>query len=274
MKRFLDFILFTSLFIASCAVMMVYHAAKELHLETIQTSFYYFVFFATLTTYNFHWYFTKTSIFDNHRIEWSLRNQTIHLVIFILGLLLSISQLIVLSKFFLSISISVILAFLYTAPKLPTKLFQNLRIITSGKTLYLSLTWVYVTTILPLVVGQESIHEINIYFILYRFFYIYPICILFDYRDRESDQTQGINTFLNYFNERAVNAVFFFSNVLCIFFTTLYLLKTPFYLKDISLYIPSITLLLIFRSSKNWKSDYFYYFFLDGLMALPFISVL
>lgn len=273
-SKLFDFLIFTSTFISACASLMTYQVIKTFRLEYNYSHFYYFVFFATVTAYNFHWYFTNDSQSDKSRTQWSFKNRKIHLLFFIIGLIGSTYQFISLSHYFIPILISILLAFFYTAPKIPVWIFKHLKKVASGKTLYLTLTWVYVTTVLPLLLHTELGIENYIYFILYRFFYIYPICILFDYRDRESDKEQGIKTFLNYYNERMVDFVFFASNTLCIFFTTIHLINTPFEIKSIALYAPSVILLLIYRSSKQWKSDYLYYFFLDGLLALPVISVL
>ena len=52
-----------------------------------------------------------------------------------------------------------------------------------------------------------------------RFFLIYAICILFDYRDRADDKEDGIRTMVNYFDETGVNRLFLFTMFAFIIFT-------------------------------------------------------
>ena len=86
----------------------------------------------------------------------------------------------------------ILLTFLYSAPKLPQKIFRGLRRIAIGKTLYLAFVWVYVTTVLPIIVAGARWHPSFIFFTASRFFFVYACCLIFDYRDREDDRTAGI----------------------------------------------------------------------------------
>ena len=52
-----------------------------------------------------------------------------------------------------------------------------------------------------------------------RFFLIYGICIVFDYRDREDDKDEGIRSMINYFDEKGVNRLFSFSMIAFVVFT-------------------------------------------------------
>ena len=99
--------------------------------------FLFFVFFSTITSYSFHWYLTTESAIPSPRIEWGERNKTLHLVLFIIGI------------------IGTGIFFLYTAPKIPHPLFRSLRKIAVGKTLFLAMVWMFVTTILPIEIAEQ-----------------------------------------------------------------------------------------------------------------------
>ena len=108
------------------------------------------------------------------------------------------------------------LTFLYSAPKLPVKASSILKRIAIGKTIYLSFVWTYVTTVLPLLIDGNDWEIADLLFVLTRFFLIYAICIIFDFRDREEDRREGIRSMITYFNERRIDFIFHLS--LLIFF--------------------------------------------------------
>ena len=82
--------------------------------------------------------------------------------------------------------------FFYSAPKIPLPYFRFLKQVAIGKTIFLTAVWTYVTAILPVfIAGEHFNHEMK-WFAASRFFLIYGICILFDYRDRTDDREEGI----------------------------------------------------------------------------------
>ena len=87
------------------------------------------------------------------------------------------------------------------------KPFHLLRKVAIGKTIYLSFVWMYVTSLLPILLDGR-ITVAGILFCCSRFFLIYAICILFDYRDRENDKREGIRSMITYFGEQGVDRLF------------------------------------------------------------------
>jgi hypothetical protein len=108
------------------------------------------------------------------------------------------------------------ITFLYSAPKIPFPPFNHLKKIAVGKTIFLSLVWTHTTAILPLVLSNVHWQDQHFLFVINRFFLIYPICILFDYRDREEDKREGIKSMITHFSEKGIKALFYSS--LLIFF--------------------------------------------------------
>jgi 4-hydroxybenzoate polyprenyltransferase len=105
-------------------------------------------------------------------------------------------------------------------------------------------------------------------FVVNRFYLIYPICILFDYRDREEDKKAGIRSMITQFDETGVDIVFWGSMIA--FFITgilMYFQGVPI-IYTLALMVPGIIVAILYEPSKRNFSDYFYYFILDGLMML------
>ena len=170
--------------------------------------------------------------------------------------------------------LSAFITFLYSAPKIPHPLFRSLRKIAIGKTQFLAIVWTFVTTILPIhISGQEWQNEFY-YFIGHRFFLIYAICIIFDYRDREDDKLSGVRSLISYFDEKHINWLF------CIVLSLFTLATLLFYsggfsiLQLIALLIPGVIVASVFDHAKRNFNDVFYYFVLDGLMAFSSLLML
>jgi 1,4-dihydroxy-2-naphthoate octaprenyltransferase len=105
-------------------------------------------------------------------------------------------------------------------------------------------------------------------FCLSRFFLIYPICLLFDYRDREEDLEQGLTTLPARISSKALGILFYI--IVTLFFsTTLLLLNKGFqYTEILVLLIPGLILAVLYPWARRNFSDHLYYFILDGLMML------
>jgi 4-hydroxybenzoate polyprenyltransferase len=161
-----------------------------------------------------------------------------------------------------------LLTFLYSAPKIPLPYFRFLKQVAVGKTIFLTTVWTYVTAILPVfIAGLHFNHQMK-WFAASRFFLIYGICILFDYRDRADDKEGGLRTLVNYFDETAVNRLFRFAFIAFIFFSCGLLLGGFSILTVLLIILPGIILYLLYPKAKKSDSDYLYYFILDGLMML------
>jgi 4-hydroxybenzoate polyprenyltransferase len=143
-----------------------------------------------------------------------------------------------------------------------------------GKTIFLAGMWMYATTFLPIIISSPEWKNEYTVFILSRFFFIYTICILFDYRDRADDKAAGIRSMITYLDEKGINILFAISFALFTIFT-IYLLHFHYsILEVILLLIPGLIILAFYNYAKRNFSDDFYYFVLDGLMALSALLML
>jgi 4-hydroxybenzoate polyprenyltransferase len=268
LKSIFNFFIFSSLYIALCAVIMVYQVHLLFPAAEISPVLYVFIFFSTVCSYNFHWYLTRQSVSASERLKWALHYKWLHLILYFIGLIGSVICFFVLKQQWFWIALGAFITFLYSAPKIPQKIFIGLRRIAIGKTIFLAFVWMYVTTLLPLLISGKPWQTDFTWLACSRFFLIYAICILFDYRDREDDKADGIRSMITWLNERGINNLFALSIVLFAVCTT------ALYFSGFSLTITSLLLtpgaiaVALYNYAKKNFSDYIYYFVLDGLMML------
>jgi 4-hydroxybenzoate polyprenyltransferase len=265
-KYLFDWFLFTSCFIAGCALLMVIQTNQLLHLQYDHTGYLVFVFFSTLCSYNFHWYLSADATDENERVQWTQQHTTLHLVLTAIGAVVSVYYFFHFINHWFWLGGSALLTFLYSAPKLHFAPFAWLRRIAVGKTLFLAFVWMYVTTFLPIAIDNHHWNVTALLFCVSRFLLIYAICIIFDYRDRDYDKQAGIRSMITHFNERGINNLFMVS-LLGFAVSTIGL-----YFYELSavtivlLLIPGAIVAALYPVAKKNFSDYLYYFVLDGLM--------
>jgi 4-hydroxybenzoate polyprenyltransferase len=272
MNRFgaplLRFIVFSNLFIAICAIVMVRETSLLLLHSEPDPDLTGFVFFSTICSYSFHWYLTGPSVLPSNRIKWLDKYRPVHVVLFFIGLFGSLIFFLSLKKLWPWLLISVFVTFLYSAPKINHPLFRMLRKVALGKTIFLAFVWMYVTTMLPILFTDVKWTNGMIYFILYRFFLIYAICILFDYRDRADDKAAGIRSLITYLPEKGIRLLFFASIFIAAITAMAMITNGHSLLQVILLLIPVTLTALFFNHAREHFSDILYYLVLDGLMAL------
>jgi len=227
-----------------------------------------FVFSGTVCSYNFHWYLTPPNVGGpTEKIIWNIRNKQLHLTLAFIGLAGAVIFSLLLINEWFWLGVTAFVTFLYSAPKIPHPLFTHLRKIAVGKTIFLAFSWTHVTAVLPMVIHNPVLTDTQICFVVNRFFFIYAICILFDYRDRESDKKDEIKSLITMLPEKGIDILFWGS--MAVFFITLIILA--FFLKFSlvsALTIPGVLLCFLYYPSKKTSSDYLYYFVLDGFMML------
>lgn len=272
-KKLFDFFVFSSLFIAGCAVVMVYQTEYLFHLPVLYPLLG-FVFFGTLCSYSFHWFLTPSAPSPMLRVQWAQRHKLLHLILFFISGIASAVFLYQLRQHWFWLLASAFITFLYSAPKVPFYPFLYLRKIAVAKTLFLAFVWMHITVLLPILMAGMHFTGAYVLFVLNRFFLIYPICILFDFRDREQDKTEGIRSLITALEERHIDLIFW-SCLLVFLLTTIGLYYYQFSLPVLLMLLtPGIILALLYYPSKKNFSDYLYNFILDGLMMLSGLLLL
>ena len=266
-RRFFDFFIFTSLFIASCAVLMVYQTALLLNLQ-FPLALYAFVFSGSVCSYNFHWYLTPPHLpASTTKLKWNLANRTLHFFLSIAGLIGAGITSLLLIEYWIWLVLTGFFTFLYSAPMINHPWTLWLRRIAIGKTIFLAFAWTHVTTLLPLLIHSSNLETQAVLFVINRFFFIYAICIVFDRRDVEHDRKEGIKSLITYLHPKGVDKLFW-SSLLIVLFTSVLLYQWFTLIELIILFVPALIMGSLYEHSKQNNSDYLYYFSLDGLMAL------
>ena len=252
-------------------------AYQTFHLFGLEFSiaFLFFVGAGTLCSYNFHWYLTSP---DDKKLSvknaWNLRHRRLHLLLAGAAFVAALIFFLQLKQHYVWLAAAVVVAFLYSAPKIPFKTTAWLRKIAYGKTLFLALAWTYITAILPLVMAVGIWKSEYYIFCINRFFLIYAICILFDLRDRERDREDGIRSLVTLLDLSAVNRLY--GCVVVVFFISNVLLSAyfPFHVTA-AFFIPGLCIAVFYNWFRKQQSDLVYYFILDGLMAfsLPLLLI-
>lgn len=274
LQRLLSFLVYSNLFIALCAVVMVHQTSWLLLNKAPDEYLIYFVFSATIASYSFHWYLTANSVIPSPRIEWTNRYRNGILLLFIGGITCAAIFFFLLIRSWPWLLFAAIITFLYSAPKIPHPLFRALRKVALGKTIFLAMVWMYVTTILPLVLSDEPWGTDAILFVIGRFFLVYAICILFDYRDREDDKAAGIRSLITYLDVKGIARLFILSLLIFATATVLLLQYNHEPLTVAILLLPGIITAALYKYATRHFSDMLYYLVLDGLMALSAIIML
>lgn len=192
---FIDFILYTSLFTAACAVGLCMATERLIFPHDILkiNQLHLLVFGAVLVVYNM-----------KHVIRWWTKNEKYGKQYRIPGLILFGSGMVMSCYAILYMPLGVIiyslllavLAFTYSWPILPLKGKRRLREFGPLKTGVLAGVWTIVTSVLPLLYHHMSVSDYP-YEILLRFIFICTLCIIFDIRDMQADKEQNVSTLPN-----------------------------------------------------------------------------
>lgn len=269
------FFIYSNLFIAVCAVLLTHQLYHLVLNSPFNIQFAGFVFFSTLCSYSFHWYFSSTSVLQSDRINWLNRFRNVHAVFFFMGLAGVLFFISYFLEFWPWLLAAAVATFLYSAPKIPNKYLRLLRKVAWGKTIFLAAVWTYVTTVLPIIISRQDWTPAFSLFVISRYFLIYAICILFDLRDREDDKAEGIRSLITYLGIGSIKILFIIS--LLIFAITTPLLTNYQFssLQIILLLSPGIILALLYKRASRDFSDMLYYFVLDGLIAFsPLLTLI
>jgi len=272
-KKALEFILFSSIFIASCAVAFCIETSIVLGVPLNSFSFYCFVFGATLAQYNLHYIAKKVAVKNSERLSWSLGNRNIHLILLVAGIVL-----ILFSFFSFHLKHYAILiclggiAFLYSFPFLPFGKKKRIKDYGFLKIITLSLLWTLVTVWFP-VNNMDVATPVFILVFIKRFIFMFILCLLFDVRDMEIDSNERINTMAVFLGKKKSYYLAYFS---LIAFIGLSFAQYQFFPQ--SAFLPAMLLsavatFITIELTKKSNSDFVYLAGIDGMMLLQAVLV-
>lgn len=276
---FLNFLLFSNLFIACCAMAqgaltyLLIGAPINLIVISLLGS-------STLFLYNFSLFLSKPKNFavsPYKRVQWFFLHDklitSISAISFFLVLLLAIQLSMNALVLFFCIGL---FAVSYNFPVLKVGGHRfGLRSIPGAKLFVIAGVWACSCVLLPIIELKSDSFAVSRMdtFLLFskRFLFILAITLPFDIRDIYQDRTFRLQTIPVLIGER--NAL-----RLCQFLLIVYLLLLFFFAQNIDykiwalVFTVFLTSFFIF-SSKIKKSEYYYFFILDGTLVLQFLTV-
>ncbi len=256
LRKLLNFYINASIHVALSVFAFV--RITELYFEIENNSaFNYFMFFSTITAYNFVKYFGIAK-FHHRSLTKDLKViQVFSLLCFLLmcffAYLLPIETLILFIPFgFLTV--------LYAVPFL-SGLQKNLRTISYLKIIIVALVWAGTTVLLPLLNADKVIDENVVLYVIQRFLIVAVLILPFDIRDIQYDaiSLQTIPKKIGIKNTKKLGFV------LLVFALVIeFLISTQTISKNIFLGFSLVTLLFLMRAEKN-QSKYYSSFWVESL---------
>jgi 4-hydroxybenzoate polyprenyltransferase len=274
-----DFLLFSNIFMSLCAVAQglvtfyLINAGPVLPVLGL-------LFMSTLSIYNFSILISKPKQPGQspyRRVRWFFSHYRL-MVTFTIVSILSLVPLF----FLMSMEARILLVFLsilsfcYSIPLFTVSDQKfGLRNIPGLKQFLISLVWTMSTVLLPIIEAQHS-HLANVsmrditILVAKRFLFIAALTVPFDIRDLFQDKQYGLKTVPVIWGEK--NAYLFCQFLLGGYIVLLFLFRDNGFSRDFfALTISAIlTGWLIFKS--KWeKNEYYYFFYLDGVLILQFV---
>lgn len=278
----LDFLLFSNVFMALCAVAQ---ALVTFHL--LQTPPIYAVlgllFTSTLGIYNFCILIDKKSDPQKSpyiRIRWFYAHHRLMVTITIVSLLCLVPLF-----FLISIQSRLLLVFLgvlsfaYGLPLFTVGDHKfGLRNIPGLKPFLITLVWTLSIVLFPILEAQDANQTVismrdSMILLAKRFLFIAALTIPFDIRDLFEDRKTNLRTIPVVWGER--NAYLFCQVLLGVYIVLLFLFHNNGFNNDFfALTLTAmLTGWLIFKS--NWqKNEYYYFFYLDGVLILQYVFLI
>lgn len=265
--RFLHFILSHSVFISCCAACLCYQTDVLLH-NPHDINVYAFVFFSTLCSYNFYWLLSKL-YFARGGLDLNFLKKNISFFIFfICGLPGTLYFVTGLGYLFVHISVAVVLTLLYSLPLWQFSFSKKIQKAGFLKTILLSFTWAYITTVLPAAPVSDAMTMPFTVLFSARFFFMLLLCIIFDMRDVSLDKVHGLHSLATDVPKNKLNILM---NVVFALYIITGLAVRFYFGHDaqmIAFMLTGIIIWFVYRMSLKPQGYIFYYFLVDGLMLI------
>jgi 4-hydroxybenzoate polyprenyltransferase len=280
LKRIADPLIFGNIVIAVCASWLVLATYIQLGYTPVLDALLFFTFFSTLALYNFHRLMGIRRIKPEDEGEitgWAAKNQFTLLMLVIIGLggagffVFQLPLSIVLTMIPLG-AISV----LYELPVIKfNKRFERLRNLYLSKAFLITLVWGVSTALLPAINIHHSLLDYKVWLVVIeRMIFIFMLALAFDARDIEYDLKDQIKTIpIVYGVEKTKEFFKILSVVLFAMVILHYFIINQFWGVGIGMSLSIAITYYILMNSIPKKSDYYYLFYADGMMALQFILV-
>jgi 4-hydroxybenzoate polyprenyltransferase len=272
-KKVTEFILFGSIFIATCAVSFCIETNILLGVPLNSYHFYCFVFGATLVQYNLHYLAKKSAVRHSERLAWSLKNKNIHLILLVVGIILILFSLFSFHLIhFIALACLGFISLLYSFPFLPFSKRKRIKDYGFLKILTLVLLWTIVTVWFP-VADTKVDTTLLIFVFVKRFVFMFILCLLFDLRDIEIDTKENIHTMAVVLGKKKSYHLSYLLLILFVLLSYLQYLLQPQTGFFIALLISAAITFAIIEMTKKTNSDFIYLAGIDGMMLVQAVLV-
>lgn len=278
MKKFIDFFIFSNIYISVCAAFLCLFSFEILGLSEDKSSIALFIFFSTLCAYNFQRLrgIDQVKIL-NQRTSWMKKHYKFSLAFSIVSLLIAISLYFLLPNSIIILLMPLTLICLWYAVGLmgQGKFDRPLREVPFLKIFLIAFVWTGACLMFPAV----SFHgfsilsdlELQLMAIAYGCF-IFSLTLPFDIRDLKDDKSLAILTIpgtIGIFKTKLLSAIGFLISILLflLFFCTGKIDLVP-----MIAFIASCMLSMVLVSfSSPYKSEYYFSVLLESPLLFPFI---
>ena len=263
--RWLQFILSHSIFASFCAVALCYQTFTLLHLQP-NLLLYAFVFFSTLSSYNFYWFLSKYSFSKRLPLKLFLQKNSVYVILFTLAGFAMMGCLYFIPDIKNHVAIAIGLTLAYTMPLWPFAWAKYLRRVGILKTGLLAFTWAYVTVIIPAapLLATETSSVLSL--VVARFLFVGMLCVIFDRRDIKVDEAHAIHSIATDLSKATLNKLMLLAFII---YQVAGLLVRYHFSDEYQFTAFIITGLLVgwvYLLSLKPRGYLFYYFIVDGLM--------
>jgi 4-hydroxybenzoate polyprenyltransferase len=272
LNRFVDLLLYTSIFAACCAVGLC--MATERFIDgmapELGNSLHILIFGSTLLVYNTPRLVSRMDAGKEKR----LRYRVWHFVFFFVGLVLTAAGLYLQPVAVLAASgVLGVFAFAYFLPLLPFKNKKRLRDFGGLKIIVLTGVWTTATSILPMLYWQKPLTAYPFEIVL-RFVFVFALCVAFDIRDIRADLRNNISTLPNKVGLRNSYRLINLSLLLFAGLSVVQYLRYPDGIRLAGALLTSVITWAVVGYLRNNSSDRAYLLLADGVMLLYALLVL
>jgi 4-hydroxybenzoate polyprenyltransferase len=270
-KKFFTNLGYTSLWAALCAYslsLLTLVIGFNIHIS-LTNPLLLFIFGSTLFIYNAHNFYKLNTLTTSSRNQWNAQHKKWIIIYGCLGLLL-----LTYNSFYLhfsSVLLLILLAGITIAYTYPILFYHSHRVSLKHfgiiKPITLSLVWVSVTFLLPVIEYAMPINQELVFKGVIRWFFILILCIIFDIKDIKIDSNKNIKTIPILLRENIFSTLQMACNIIIVLLLIGYIFfhyHTYYLIQILSIFILKTIILQL----KKDRSELYYVIHVDGMMLL------
>ncbi len=283
LNQIADTFIFGNLLIAFCASALVLETYLLLGETPRFDGLTFFVFFSTLALYNFHRLngIKRIKEEDYGAITgWAAQHQFTLLMLMIIGLGgagFFVFQMFSNTRIFLTLIPLGAISLFYELPLVRfQKRMERIRNLWLSKAFLITAVWAITSALLPSMNLHFSWNNYNVWLIVTeRMIFIFILALCFDSRDVEFDKRNNLKTIpIVYGKEKTSRLYKIFTAVFILLCILHYFILTFQFVTGAAMVMSGVLTYFMVSRTQPRRSDYYYIFFVDGMMIAQFILVL